>query len=323
MRKVSFTLVIVILFTIVLFFTGCYGENAQEPLDTSPVDEETEREKTEGEETEGEETHEVFKVSPALAIIDNNPQARPQSGLQHATIVYEFLVEGGLTRFLAVFDTLPEENYLIGPIRSLRPYFAHQAAEHGGAVAYSGYSERTKALIKGIPLKHIVSSSYLWRDSSRKAPHNLYTDINKLFKAAGYDGEFAAVTASPPKMPDADEDGSNVEVPYSKNNKVSYTYNPNSGTYERFINGKPHTDRDTGLQYNVRRIILRATPHTNVPDTNLIDIAITGEGSGLLFEEGFQYKVKWKHKNGVTTYHHTDGTLVDLSYGNTWVQVVR
>lgn len=263
------------------------------------------------------------KVSPAMVIIDNNPRALPQSGLQHATIVYELLVEGGLTRLLALFDTLPEENLVIGPIRSLRPYFARQAVEHGGVVAHSGYSQATREQIRGLSLKHIVSGTYLYRDSSRKRPHNLYTDTEKLYTAAGYDGSYTEVTPEPPLLPPGYEDGRELKVEYSRSNIVSYTYDEDTQTYLRFINQEPHTDRDTDLQYAARRVILRPARHTAVPDSKLVDIDLTGEGDGYLYEEGRQYAIRWVQEEGRTNFYYTDGSPVDLSFGNTWIQVVR
>jgi hypothetical protein len=315
MKRPLIFLTLAILLTFALLFAGCSNNATQEPLNPDPVEN--------GEGDEEEIPVVLKKIPPVMAIIDNHPSARPPSGLQQATLVYEFLVEGGLTRYLAVFDTLPQESFVIGPIRSLRPYFAHQAADHGGVVAHGGYSKRTGELIRGISLKHITSATYLWRDSSRKAPHNLYSDMETLLKAAKHDGTFTEVTPQAPTLPTDFEEGATVEVTYSNSNKVSYTYDQSIGAYQRFINGKPHTDRVTGLQYNARRVIIRKTPHTNVPDSKLVDIALTGEGQGLLFEAGQQHKIKWQYKDGMTHYYYADNSPVDLTYGNTWVQVTR
>ncbi len=309
-------LVFLLFFSGLLLLTAC-GKTPEEGADTDPPPPAVEAEE--------EEDPPVIlrKVSPALVIIDNNPRAVPQSGLQQAAIVYEFLVEGGITRLLAVYDTLPDEEFIIGPIRSLRPYFAYQAAEHGGIVAHSGYSKATAEQIRGLSLKHIMSSTYLYRDSSRKAPHNLYTDTTRLFKGAGHDGSFTEMTPEPPQLPSGYDAGKELEVVYSGSNKVSYTYDETLDKYLRFVNGKPHTDRDSGLQYAAQRVILRRARHTNIPDSKLVDIDLTGAGEGFLYEEGRQYTVSWQHENGATTYFYGDGTPLDLSYGNTWIQVVR
>ena len=268
------------------------------------------------------ESNYIQKITPVTVIIDNHANARPQSGLQEATFVYEFLVEGGITRFLAVFDTLPEEMFIIGPVRSLRPYFAHQACEYSGIVAHAGYSKKTAEEIKDLQIKHIAGSSYFYRDSSRKAPHNLYTDSKKLFEAeVGTVGPINTAI-SLPVLPSGYNEGNQIEISYRRNNKVSYKYSEDYQAYLRFINENPHVDRDSGLQYAPRRVILRQTEHINIPNSPLLSIDLSGEGEGMLFEKGRQYEIYWIKENNETTYYYTDGTPVDLSYANTWIQVV-
>ncbi len=322
MRKGTF-IVLFVLLLFVLMAVGC-SPNVPEESPPPTIEEEGGAEEAKNTEEEAaQESQMTKKVPPVTVVIDNAAVARPQSGLQKATVVYEFLAEGGVTRLLAVFDTLPEENYVIGPVRSMRPYFAQQAMEHGGVLAHSGFSERTRQMIAGLALRQITSGRHFFRDSSRKAPHNLYTDIEKLFKAAGHDGQSTEVAAKTPKLPSQSQDGSTLEVSYSGRNKVSYTYEESLQVYHRFINGNPHTDRETGLQYHARRVIVRHTPHTNVPGTDLVDIELKGEGQGLLLEAGLQFEIRWQHRNGVTQYYYADNTPVNLTYGNTWVQVVR
>ena len=264
----------------------------------------------------------IEKVNPVAVVINNYPEARPQSGLQHATIVYEFLAEGGITRLLAIFDTTAAADFTIGPIRSLRPYFAVQAMEHGGIIAHSGYSERTKEIIKTLKIKEVTSSNYLARDSSRKAPHNLYTSINKLYQARG-ESQVTKFTLEPPDLPNSDEAGTTIEVNYSSSNKVSYQYDEASETYLRFANGKPHADRESKKQYSIQRVILRKNIHTNVPGTDLVDIDLAGSGQATLYELGKKYDIRWQKNNGTTYYTYHDGTPVDFLLGNTWIQVIR
>ena len=168
-------LALLLLIVGVALMAGC-SEKPQEqepPLLENPIEEPEPGQKT------------VNRVKPITVVINNHAAARPPSGLQEASIIYEFLVESGITRFLAVYDTLLDEDVTVGPVRSLRPYFAVQAMEHGGAVAHSGYSDRTRDMIRGLGVKEVTSATYLWRDNSRKAPHNLYTSMEKLYSARG------------------------------------------------------------------------------------------------------------------------------------------
>lgn len=133
--KKSMLWLLVAAFLFGVLFSGCAKE--PKPVVEPEVPEEVE-------EIEEDLTIRVQQVKPVVVVINNHRAAWPQSGLQQASIVYEFLVEGGTTRYLAVFDRHFEEDFVVGPVRSLRPYFGEQAREYGGVVAHSGYSVRTQ-----------------------------------------------------------------------------------------------------------------------------------------------------------------------------------
>ncbi len=315
MKKWLFILGLGILLSLTsVFFIGCGGNDIPEEIE----------EEQEEEEIDEEEKITLEKMQPICVVINNASAARPHSGLQQASGVYEFLVEGGITRLLAVFDEPHEEDYIIGPIRSLRPYFAHQAVEYGGMVAHSGFSSRTREMISGLNLKHVTSSSYLWRDSSRNAPHNLYTHIEKLQRGAGIDLEVTEEKITLEELPEGYEEGLEIEVAYSPSNRVSYTYHTESETYLRFVNGNPSRDRESGDQYYADRVIIRETRHENVSGSSLVNVYLEGEGAGYLYEKGRKYSIKWEKKPGEkTNYYYQDGTPVDVRVGTTWYQVVR
>lgn len=317
-KALSFSLLpLLIMFCFIFASAGCSCR------DTEPVEQEEEMEEEDVEEEEEIEAVTVEKVKPVTVVINNHSSARPHSGLQQASVVYEFLVEGGMTRFLAVFDTTYLDNFIIGPVRSLRPYFGVKAVEYGGLVAHSGYSIRTKTMIKGLNLKEIVSSVYLYRDSSRRAPHNLYTDIEKLHKAAGGNLEVTKREIRLEENTLNHEVGSEVEIVYSSTSRVNYTYDEEKKAYYRFINGASHKDRETGEQYYAERVILQAVPHRFVPGTDLVDIDLEGSGEGVLYEEGKKYMLTWEKKDGKTGYYYEDGTPVETGWGSTWIQIVR
>ncbi len=287
-----------------------------------------EREAGEGKEEEEILEITVKEINPAIAVVINNhPASRPSSGLQQADLVYEFLVEGGSTRYLAVFRTLQEANFNIGPIRSLRPYFAVQALEHGGIVAHSGYSTRTRQMIQGLGIFQIGDTgSNFWRDSSRRAPHNLYTNINNLYRAAGDRPQVMEKTyVLDEEQPAAIFGKADViEIDYSPHNRVHYTYDPEERWYYRFINGEPHTELETGEQYTAARVIIRHTPHRNVPGSEgLVDIELHGSGTGILYENGYEYQVTWERTGDQTVYQYIRGGEVEPIHETTWIQVVR
>src|SRR5579859_5665563 len=120
-------------------------------------------------------------VPPSLAglavMIENQADARPQSGLTTADVVYEALAEGGITRFIAVY--LSADAPVVGPVRSLRHYFAFMAADYGADVVHIGASPEGFAWRDAMNMGHLDESAGdpgVWRIGSRPPPHNAYTD---------------------------------------------------------------------------------------------------------------------------------------------------
>ncbi|HZK24312.1 MAG TPA: DUF3048 domain-containing protein [Oscillospiraceae bacterium] len=303
--SLRFFLLVLILALVV---TGC-GKESPDPVEQEPV----------APPDDGSVTVEL--VDPVCVVINNHKAARPQSGMQQAHLVYEFLVEGGITRFIAVFDQPLTENYTIGPVRSLRPYFAETAMEHGAAVAFSGTSGRTDEMIAHLDLQKITNGKYFWRDDSRKAPHNLYTNLEKVYAARGA-SMAKSVKVMPQELP-AGEEALEFEVRYNRNNAASYKYDSVKKQYMRFEDGAAHVDRETGLQYGATRVIVRTNVHVNVAGTSLVDIDVSGSGPAVLYEGGQKYDLTWEKSGQQTVYKLADGTEVDLTLGNTWIQVVR
>lgn len=313
-RNITLVLLVGLLIFVLI---GCSSQ--EEP----PPEQEPEQHDQEPEEEE-EKTLRVNKTRPVSVIINNHSTARPQSGLQQASYVYEFLVEGGMTRLLAVYDDSPEEDYTIGPIRSLRPYFAVQALEHGGIIAHSGASHRTNEIIRGMGIKQIYNYNHFWRDSSRNAPHNLYTSIKRLHNAAREEFAVTKKEYIKEEAPAASQEGLELEISYSSHYKVKYTFDSKTKTYLRFVNNSPNKDRETGKQYRAQRIIVRETPHQRVSGSDLVDIRLEGEGKGFLYEWGKKHPISWeKSGSGTTQYFYQNGESVETGWGNTWVQVVQ
>ena len=121
--------------------------------------------------------------------IDNNLNARPQSGLQEADSVFEILVEGGMTRFLAFF--LDNTSKYLGPVRSARPTDPTVIRPYDGTLVVSGATDGLIPSIRelGVPVLEEVSAPAMFRIGSRKAPHNLYADtelVRGIIDSKGY-----------------------------------------------------------------------------------------------------------------------------------------
>src|SRR5438477_6129223 len=131
------------------------------------------------------------RSAPLLVQVENLPDARPQSGLQNAAIVYEYVTEGGISRFSAIYTSAPGGK--VGPIRSVRLVTIALARIYGGLVVFSGGSDYIKGQLQAAGIPHVDENSAngdLFRDDSRSAPHNLYSDGPHL-------SEIAAHTSAP------------------------------------------------------------------------------------------------------------------------------
>ena len=139
----------------------------------------------------GRETTEPKTASPVLAVmIENSLEARPQSGLTDAGVVFEAVAEGGITRFIALYQE--SEPLLIGPVRSVRPYYLDWAAAFDAGIAHVGGSDAALQMVRsgnyGVDLDQFFNDAAYWRSKDRRAPHNVYTDyahLSQLIESKG------------------------------------------------------------------------------------------------------------------------------------------
>jgi hypothetical protein len=274
---------------------------------------------------------------PVASVMIENlyPDARPQSGLGGAGIVYEALAEGGITRFLGIFqEPFPG---LLGPVRSLRPYYLDWGLEMGIPVAHAGGSEPALNAIKPLGLKNIDALAYdgssFYRTSDRAAPHNLYTNSDRLSKLVANLGFATAPSFKPqPRKADAPPQAAthpNININFSTYYyAVKYTYDAASNAYMRFMGGAPHMDRNTNQQIKVKNIVVEFIPVTygtqpvdGKPET---DYHMIGSGKALIFEDGGVAAATWSKADdhAPTTLTDADGKPVNFNRGNTWFEAV-
>ena len=206
----------------------------------------------------GEEvTKKVFDNIAVLAIVENSVDARPQSGLNDADIVYETMAEGGIPRFIALFQK--ESPKKIGPIRSARSYFLDIANEYNLPFAHCGGSEEALLRInsqKLMSMNEMTNAATYWRDSIRKAPHNLYTSSSKLRELIE-SKKFAYSPTSVLKFNKNYWDNtkiakaSDVFLKMNKYYDTSYTYK--NGLYLKSMDGKSSTDKENKLPLSVKK----------------------------------------------------------------------
>lgn len=270
---------------------------------------------------------------PIAVMINNMAKARPQSGLTHADIVYEVLAEGGITRLVAIFqsDSFQEP---IGPIRSIRPYLIEIGESFQGVLVHAGASNDGYYILQRQRKEHLDEISnagaYFWRDKSRKAPHNLYSNLEKLRKGA--EQKKYKQNVQIPSFPfvsdetavPVGEDISKITVQFLlKNYKVTYTYDPVTKLYNRFINDKPHIDLNNNQQLTATNVVVLGANHKTLDNVGRLYVNLTKGGEAVLYQRGKAIRCTWERKSADDVIRlYKDGQELPLYPGKTYFNIV-
>lgn len=267
-------------------------------------------------------------MRPLAVMIENHNKSRPQTGLDQADMVYEMPVEGGITRFMAIFNKLPEN---LGPVRSCREYFIDRAIEvdalyvHCGASPL-GYAYISKRGIKSID--EIKNAPPFYRDDTRKAPHNLYSKGPSLYE---YMSERVPMRLKDQpvmfkKIGDVKpgtEAGQSIKIKYHGNYTLEINYE--DGAYQRYMNNELHIDRITQKPLRAQTVVVQVAAMKTVDKIGRQEISFIGSGTAWIMDRGLMTKVTW-HKEtprSLTSYRDMSGNEYGFS-GDlpVWVQVV-
>lgn len=268
---------------------------------------------------------------PLMVMINNAPPARPQSGISKADIVYEVLAEGEMTRFLSIFQSQKPE--VIGPVRSIRPYFIQIGIGFDAMLVHAGGSQEALTTLARSDYSHldeIQNSRYFWRESFRKAPHNLYTKPELLEQAM--QDKNMRTTAELPHFTFLPQDAvitegepaTKVDLTFHSLNKAGFVYDEKEKKYMRFTAGKPHVDLIDNKQIAVTNLLVISTKHRVLDSEGRRQVDVVGPGDGYLLQQGKAKKIKWKRSGGVIR-AYADAALTDelpLLPGNTWVEIL-
>lgn len=262
-------------------------------------------------------------------MIENSPDARPQSGLKQAGIVYEAVAEGGITRFLTLHQQ--DKPQLIGPVRSLRMYYVDWLAPYNASVAHIGGSAAALAEVRNGKYRDIdqfFNAGSYWRASDRYAPHNVYTSFEKLdalntkkgYTTSNFTG-FLRTDGKPADPPTATNITINISGPLYN---TSYTYDATNNRYNRNLAGKPHTDREDGTITPSVVIAMKVDMHRVFEDGYREEIKANSTGQAVIFQNGTATEVTWKKpsREAQISFVGTDGKEVELVRGQTWISAV-
>jgi hypothetical protein len=271
----------------------------------------------------------LFAVS-----IDNHVDARPTTGLASASIVMELPVEGGITRFLALYERAAHVEK-IGPVRSARPYFLDWTLGFGPAlfVHFGGSPEALTRIastpaLREVDVDGMADGVTFWRDASRDAPHNAYTSTEKVgdvfaARSLADRGVPGYLVVSDPAVEDRGT-AESISIPYST---LSYTpvwqYDRARNIYVRTVKGAPAKD-ESGEQLESKNIIVLETNVDTIDAVGRKKIVTTGVGSATVFHDGKKIDATWRRPNNETPprFYGTDGIEIPLTEGNIWIEVV-
>lgn len=263
-------------------------------------------------------------------MIENSLDARPQSGLADAGIVFEAIAEGGITRFLALFqDTAPTD---VGPIRSARPYYVQWAMGFDAGYAHVGGSPEALANIKtwgARDLDQFYNGGSYHRIASRAAPHNVYTGIDTLqqleaskgYATSTYQAIARNKKAIPSKTPNAKSININISGPLYN---THYDYNPATNTYNRSEGGAPHMDANGSRQISPAVVVALVVPYGLMSDGYHSQYQVIGSGQAFVFQDGIVTTGTWSktdNKNQLT-FVDAQGKPLKLDPGQTWITAV-
>ena len=269
------------------------------------------------------------KREVTAVMIENSQTARPQSGIKPAGVIYEAIAEGGITRFL----TLHQEDRpsLIGPVRSLRPYYIEWLAPFDASVAHVGGSANALNTIRHNGYKDIdqfFNGSFYWRATDRPAPHNVYTNFDKLdalnqkkgYTTSTFTG-FPRKLDSPAAKPTATAININISGPIY--NSV-YSYDAASDSYLRSEGGAPHKDREAGRLSPKVVVVIKVPTQKGFEDGYREQMTTNGYNKAYIFEDGIVVEGYWRKsatKSQIEFYDHAARPIL-FNAGQTWVTVI-
>jgi len=272
-------------------------------------------------------------LPPLAVVVENHPDARPQTGLDHADVVYETLAEGGVSRFLALF--LTGDAPVVGPVRSLRHYFAFIAAEYGADVVHIGASPAGFAWRDALGLGKLDESASdpgVWRSRARTAPHNAYTstfdDRADLAARGNQQGGRWGPIGVDPRAPLGAEPAPAVTIRFTPwQYAVAYAWDEAAGVYTRSMDGAVHRDAVDGASLGGPSVIVQFADIAPIPNDNKarVDIDLAGAGGRLLlFSRGTVQEGSWEKDapDAPTRWLDAEGAPLRLSPGQLWVEIV-
>lgn len=271
---------------------------------------------------------EQAKLPVTGVIIENSPEARPQSGLGEAGIVFESMVEGSITRFLALYQEQQPEN--LGPIRSVRRNHIDWLLGFDAAIAHVGGSGVALSRIRNEGVKDLdqfQNPEAYARSNARYAPHNMYSsraNLLQVHKKRGYTSSdyqsLVRKAPNPKKAPDVTKIDMSISSPLYN---PSFIYDPATNSYKRLLAGVPHIDELSNKQIQPDVVIVLVASYRRDGIYSVYDTI--GSNTAYIFQDGGVTKGIWEKPTKKDNYRFGDanGLPIGLNPGKTWITLVK
>jgi len=289
-------------------------------------------------------------------MIENHSEARPQSGLFSADVIYEAVAEGGITRFMALFYCNLSD-VQVGPVRSARTYYLDWLSEIDGLYAHVGGANTpgpADALGQIITYKvkdlnqFSIGFPVFWRDYQRlghsvATEHTMYSTTQKLWEVGAKRGWTATDSAGikwdknfvPWKFRDSSSasggQATKIMVNFWESQggyQVEWNFDPTSGTYKRKNAGENHMDLNNNTQLAPKVVIIQFERESNANDGYPGNVHLlyktTGSGKALIFQDGGVSEGKWikASRTQRSKYVDSSGKEIEFNKGQIWIQTV-
>ncbi len=269
---------------------------------------------------------------PAVSIkVDNSPDGRPQAGLEKADIIYEEKVEGGVTRFIAVYQS--QDSELVGPIRSLRTTDRSVVSAFGGVFVFSDGVAFTLNRLKGAPVAVVSErggSAPFTYPKGKRRPFATFAATARLRKEAGKDprgpaAAFSFLTEGEAFAPAGAVPATKASINYGGRTTGGFEWDAPTGTWLRSTNGSPHLLSD-GTRLTFANVVIQKVPYRGVgyndSAKNPVDEAVVvGSGDAIVLSGGKQVAARWSKPSAeaMTVFTDAAGTPIKVLAGPTMI----
>ena len=274
---------------------------------------------------------------PIAVMLNNHREAMPQHGVSQADMIFEFNVEGGITRMVGFFFD-PTKVGVIGSIRSARACFVETVLGMDAIYFHCGGSTEADNMMYNLDMAHIDENyEAYWRDygryETRAWEHTLMTSGESLanyldardYRRDHYDGYSYPIQYVEDATPQNGETANDVYVTFSNYKTGVFSYDADTGLYMISQYGEPYIDGNTYEQVGVPNLlVLRTTVYNSGDSSGHMVIDLQGSDSGMYFCGGKAEPITWSKETMYDpfTYYHADGTPLDLQVGHTYVCVI-